>query len=62
MPTIVQVSDMKYPLTTSEFAALNGIKPQSVRVHLCRAGSYFGVIPRKLASGRLAWDAVQVLK
>lgn len=49
-----------YPLDTAEFAALNGVKPASVRVRLCNTASYFGVIPLKLANGRLKWPAVQV--
>lgn len=51
-----------YELSADEFAALNQVKPQSVRARLCRTGSYFGVIPLKLANGRLAWPAVQVAK
>jgi hypothetical protein len=39
---------------------LNQVKPQSVRARLCRTGSYFGVKPVKLASGRLAFPNVQV--
>lgn len=49
-----------YPLDTAEFAALNGVKPASVRVRLCNTASYFGVIPLKLANGRLKWPAIQV--
>lgn len=44
-------------LTTDAFAARLGIKPQSVRVRLCRTGSYFGVRPLKAPSGRLLWPA-----
>lgn len=49
-----------YTTTTDDFAALQGIKGQSVRVRVCRTGSYFGVVPKKLANGRLLWPAVQV--
>lgn len=49
-----------YPLDTAEFAALNGVKPASVRVRLCNTASYFGVVPLKLANGRLKWPAIQV--
>lgn len=49
-----------YPLDTEEFAKANGVLPQSVRARVCRFGSYFGVIPKKLANGRLMWPSVQV--
>lgn len=52
----------KYELSAEQFAALNQVKAQSVRARLCRTGSYFGVRPLKLASGRLVWPAVQVAK
>jgi len=52
--------NLKYELSAEQFASLNQVKAQSVRARLCRTGSYFGVIPRKLASGRLAFPNVQV--
>ena len=52
----------KYELSTSQFAARNQVKPQSVRARLCNTGSYFGVRPLKLANGRTAWPDVQVAK
>ncbi len=42
-------------IDTEEFARQHLVKPQSVRVRLCRTGSYFGVKPRKLPNGRLSW-------
>ena len=43
-------------ISTEAFgAAIGGIKPQSIRVQLCRTGSYFGIRPSKLPNGRLAW-------
>lgn len=42
-------------ITTEELAQQCGIKPQSVRVRLCRTGSYFGIKPTKLPNGRLMW-------
>lgn len=50
----------EYPLDTDAFASRNKIKGQSVRARVSRTGSYFGVIPRKLANGRLAWPDIQV--
>ena len=50
------------PLDTDSFAALNRVKGQSVRSRVCRFGHYFGISPKKLANGRLAWPAVQIEK
>lgn len=47
-------------VTTEDFARLNNVTPQSLRAALCRKGSYFGVIPTKLANGRLVWPATIV--
>jgi hypothetical protein len=44
-------------ITTENFASEVGVKPQSVRVRLCRTGSYYGIRPVKLPSGRLMWPA-----
>ena len=52
----------QYDQSAKQFAALNQVKAQSVRARLCRTGSYFNVIPLKLANGRLVWPAVRVLK
>jgi len=49
-------------LSCEQFAALNQVKPQSVRARLCRYGTYFGVMPKKLANGRLAFPAVQIAR
>lgn len=49
-----------YDQSCDQFAALNQVKGQSVRARICRTGSYFGVVPKKLANGRLAFPAVQV--
>ncbi len=55
-------TSQKYGLSAEQFAALNQVKSQTVRARLCRTGSYFGVVPLKLANGRLAWPEVQVAK
>lgn len=57
-----QSTPVKFDQSCEQFAALNQVKAQSVRARLCREGSYFGVVPRKLANGRLAFPAVQVAK
>ncbi len=44
-------------LTTPELANRVGITPESLRVHLCRRGSYFGLVPDRLPNGRLLWPA-----
>jgi hypothetical protein len=53
---------MHYPLpppapdlTTAEFAAKVGVKDTTVRVRLCKTGSYYGILPKKYPSGRLMW-------
>lgn len=49
-----------YTLDTDAFAAINGVKGQTVRKRLCETGSYFGVRPKKLVNRRLKWPACQV--
>jgi hypothetical protein len=44
-------------LTTEEFAQALHVKPSSVRVRLCRTGSYFGIRPIKLPNRLLSWPA-----
>jgi hypothetical protein len=44
-------------MTTGELATAIGVKPESIRVRLCRKGSYFGLRPRKLENRRLLWPA-----
>lgn len=55
-----QSAPEEFTLSCEEFARLNQIKPQSVRARLCRFGSYYGIKPKKLINGRLAFPAVQV--
>ncbi|MGH8777569.1 monooxygenase [Paraburkholderia sp.] len=42
-------------LTTNRLAKQLGLRAESLRVALCRKGSYFGVRPLKLPNGRLVW-------
>ena len=49
-----------YVMSCAEFAHLNQIKPQSVRARIQKNGSYFGVVPARLANGRLAFPATLV--
>lgn len=46
--------------TTAELAAYLRISPKTPIAALCRQGHYLGLIPLKLASGRLLWDAEKV--
>ncbi|WP_299084417.1 helix-turn-helix domain-containing protein [uncultured Paraglaciecola sp.] len=47
-------------LTTEQFAeALHG-KPSTIRTRLCKTGSFYGIRPTKLPSGRLLWPAEAV--
>lgn len=47
-------------LSTTEFAALNHVKPDTVRKRLCETASFYGVRPLKLATRRLLWPALIV--
>jgi hypothetical protein len=47
---------------TEVFANRNHVKPGTVIKRLCTTGSYHGVRPIKLASGRLDWPDITVLK
>ncbi len=44
-------------LTTNQLARLAITTPGNIRVRLCTTGSFFGVKPLKLPSGRLLWPA-----
>ncbi|CAJ9622558.1 putative flavin-containing monooxygenase [Burkholderia pseudomallei] len=46
---------MEIGLTTNRLAQRLGLQPDTLRVALCRRGSYFGVKPTKLPNGRLVW-------
>ncbi|WP_034293833.1 hypothetical protein [Herbaspirillum sp. RV1423] len=46
--------------TTGKFAEANLVKSQTVRKRFCATGSYHGVVPTKLANGRLLWPDVIV--
>ena len=62
LPGASRDANQKFELSAEQFAALNQVKAQTVRARLCRTGTYFGVTPKKLLTGRLAWPAVQVEK
>lgn len=59
-PALPAADTADFTLTTAEFAALNKIKPTSVRVRLSIMGHYFGVRPLRCANRRLLWPAVVV--
>lgn len=46
--------------TTEEFALLLRGKPSAIRTRLCNTGSFYGIKPVKLPSGRLLWPAEAV--
>jgi hypothetical protein len=48
---------MQFNLSTEAFASQLHIKPQSIRARVCRTGSYFGILPKKLPNGRLLWPS-----
>lgn len=50
----------KSNISTEQFAhALNG-KPSTIRTRLCKTGSFYGIRPNKLPSGRLLWPLADV--
>ena len=51
-------ADAPATLSTAEFAALNHVKPNTVRQRLCATASFYGVRPLKLANSRLLWPAL----
>lgn len=53
-------STTNFPLDTDQFAANNKVKAQTVRKRFCETGSYFGIKPKKLMNGRLAWPDIQI--
>jgi len=56
-------TQIKSNLTTEQFAEAMQGKPSTIRTRLCKTGSFYGIKPIKLPSGRLLWpvDAVQAL-
>jgi hypothetical protein len=46
-------------LSTDEIAKLFRVNPGSVRAHLSRHGSYFGIKPKKLPNRRLLWSRAE---
>lgn len=62
MPAHVQAAtpEIPYDLTTAQFAALQRLKTQSVQARLSKTGSFYGLRPLKLASGRVFWPAIVV--
>jgi hypothetical protein len=44
-------------ITTREFAEKFGVDPNSVRRNLCVNGHYYGIKPKRLLNGRLAWPS-----
>jgi len=47
-------------LSTEELAARLRNRPQTARAAYCRSGHYLGMVPTKLPSGRLLWNADEV--
>ena len=46
--------------STNDLAQALGMKSESIRVRLCRTGSFYGLRPGKLPNGRLIWPADSV--
>ena len=56
--------DQPSGFTTPELARHCGITAEGLRVHLCKRGSYYGLIPERMPNGRLLWpaDSMEQLK
>lgn len=46
-----------FGFTTPELARHIGITAEGMRVHLCKKGSYYGLVPERLPNRRLIWPA-----
>lgn len=46
---------MKDYVSTKEFAYILGCTAESIRVRLCKSGSFLGIKPKKLPNRRLLW-------
>lgn len=44
-------------ITTDRLAAAIGVQPVSIRIRLCRTGSYYGVRPIRMPNRRLLWPS-----
>lgn len=53
---------MQQNVSTSEFARLNNVQPETVRRRFCERGSYYGIVPEKRVNGRLTWPARTIHK
>jgi hypothetical protein len=53
-------SPLAHCVDTKIFASNNLVKPQTVRKGYSINGAYLGVVPTKLANGRLLWPDVIV--
>lgn len=51
------VDEYQNGLGTAQLARLALTTPGNIRVRLCQTGSFFGLKPLKLPSGRLLWPA-----
>ena len=47
-------------LSTNDFAAALGIKPGTVRSHVSRFGSYYGIRPVKMPNRLMLWPKSSV--
>lgn len=54
---MIEHADQPSGFTTPELARHCGITAEGLRVHLCKRGSYYGLIPERMPNGRLLWPA-----
>jgi len=55
-------SPLAHGVDTKSFASKNLVKPQTVRKGYSTTGAYLGIVPTKLANGRLLWPDVIVTR
>ena len=53
----MNLDDNNLGFTTPALARHCGITPEGLRVHLCKKGSYYGLVPERMPNGRLLWPA-----
>ena len=56
----IQTAGADHSLTTKDLARAVGMVPDSIRVRLCRTGSFYGLRPQRMPNGRLIWPADSV--
>lgn len=54
---MLDINEYRDGISTKKLAEIALTTPGNVRVRLCETGSFYGIKPLKLPSGRLLWPA-----